>query len=152
MDKKTIMREIGYKLKKLRESLRYRIFEMADYLGNERTSYTRYELGQTPPKLMTLYKVAEKFDISLDWLIRNKGPMYFKQKQGNQTEPPPTPADAPPDDIKELLDHMQDIPLLRYEVLTMFHKFKEKNKDMVEQAMSDPAAQGPSLHGHGAGL
>ncbi|MCP5103777.1 MAG: helix-turn-helix transcriptional regulator [bacterium] len=135
MDKKKIIREVGYKLQKLRESLRYRVFEMADYLGNERTSYTRYEQGQTAPKLMLLYKVAEKFDISLDWLIRNKGPMYFKQKQDNQSQSTPTAAPPLPADIKELLDHMDKIPLLRYEVLTMFHKFKEKNKDSVAEAM-----------------
>ncbi len=134
MDKKTLLREIGYKLRKLRDPLRYKVGEMADSIGNERTSYNRYEQGKTPPKLMTLYRLAETYDISLDWLIRNKGPMYCKEKETTKTEPHPT-LDSLSDDLKELLAHLQKIPLLRYEVLTMFYKFKEKNKEMVAAAM-----------------
>jgi len=43
---------------------------------------------------------------------------------------------VPPMDIKELLDHMEKIPLLRCEVLAFFLKFKEKNKEMVANAFT----------------
>jgi transcriptional regulator with XRE-family HTH domain len=133
MDKNSLLKEIGYKLKKLREQLRYRSSEMADGLGAERTGYSKYEQGKTPPKLIVLYRLAEKFDVSLDWLIRGKGPMYYKQKETK--EPDARPAHT--DEINELLDHMEKIPLLHHEVLAFFLKFKEKNKDMVAKAFEE---------------
>jgi len=124
MDKKSLLREIGNKLRKFREPLRYRSSEMADCIGAERTGYSKYEQGKTPPKLIVLYKLAEKFDVSLDWLIRGKGPMYYKQKETK--EPGARSAPAQTDEINELLDHMEKIPLLRHEILAFFLKFKDK--------------------------
>ena len=40
-------------------------------------------------------------------------------------------------EIKELLTHIRRIPLLRYEVLGLFQKFKLQYKDLVESAMKD---------------
>jgi len=133
MDKKSLLREIGNKLRKFREPLRYRSSEMADSIGAERTGYSKYEQGKTPPKLIVLYKLAEKFDVSLDWLIRGKGPMYYKQKETK--EPGARPAQT--DEINELLDHMEKIPLLRHEILAFFLKFKDKNKEMVANAFEE---------------
>ncbi len=133
MDKRNVLREIGHKLRKFRETLKLTVSQMADGIGNERTGYIRYEQGKTPAKLMTLYKLAEKYDLSLDWLIRNKGPMYYKEKEIKEAKPITT-LDSLPNDIKELLDHMEKVPLLRYEVLAFFLKFKDKNKEMVANA------------------
>ncbi len=133
MDKRSVLREIGSKLRTFRETLKLKVSEMADGIGNERSGYIRYEQGKTPAKLMTLYKLAEKYDLSLDWLIRNKGPMYYKEKEIKEAKPMPT-LDSLPNDIKELLDHMEKVPLLRYEVLAFFLKFKDKNKEMVANA------------------
>ncbi len=133
MDKRSVLRETGSKLRTFRETLKLKVSEMADGIGNERTGYIRYEQGKTPAKLMTLYKLAEKYDLSLDWLIRNKGPMYYKEKEMKEAKPITT-LDSLPNDIKELLDHMEKVPLLRYEVLAFFLKFKDKNKEMVANA------------------
>ena len=38
-------------------------------------------------------------------------------------------------DVKELLEHMEHIPLLRHEVLAFFYRFKEEYKEMVETTM-----------------
>ena len=143
MDRKNLLLEIGYKLRKVREPLTYTVSQMADSIGNERTSYNRYEKGKALPKLLALYKLGNKFDVSLDWLIRNEGPMYYKEKESNEqkiiksnsqhTQPN---LDSMPADIKELLDHMEKIPLLRHEVLAFFLKFKDKNKEMVANAFN----------------
>jgi transcriptional regulator with XRE-family HTH domain len=155
MDKKKLLKEIGYKLNKIRDSLHLNTTEMAACLESERTSYIRYEQGQTPPKITTLFSLGESYGISLDWLIRNKGPMYFKETE-NEVEaikepekeiditnaPPAQPTvDSLPDDIRELLDHMEKIPLLRYEVLAFFLKFKDKNKEMVAKAFAGRAEE-----------
>jgi hypothetical protein len=44
-------------------------------------------------------------------------------------------------DVTELLEHMDKIPLLRYEVLVLFHNFKEGYKDMVHSAMREEVGE-----------
>ncbi len=138
MDKKTLMKDIGYKLRKIRESSRYRPHEMADFLGTWQSTYSRYEKGETPLNIITLYKLANRFNISLDWLIRGKGPMYYNEKEvGQKSEPDHTEQQLLQilgEDVKELLEHMVQIKLLRYEILVYFQKFKEKHKTKVDAA------------------
>ena len=139
MDKKTLMKDIGYKLRKIRESSRYRPHEMADFLGTWQSTYSRYEKGETPLNLLTLHKLANRFNISLDWLILSKGPMYYNEKELNQ-EPEPNQTEQKlletlGEDVKELLEYMAQIKLLRYEILVYFQKFKEKHKAKVDAAV-----------------
>jgi hypothetical protein len=37
--------------------------------------------------------------------------------------------------MKELLDHMEKIPLLRFEMMSHFYKFKEEHSELVEKTM-----------------
>ena len=39
-------------------------------------------------------------------------------------------------DVRDLLVHMERIPLLRYKVLSFLQKFKLEYKDLVESAMA----------------
>jgi transcriptional regulator with XRE-family HTH domain len=146
MDKKNLLIEIGYKLKKVREALRLKNSELADDIGFNRSSFCRYESGKTPPGIKTLYGLGEKFNISLDWLICNKGEMFYREIAATELEKesmePPAPPSSPtldslPGDIRELLEHMERIPLLRYEILTYFLKFKDKNKELVLNAFTN---------------
>ncbi|MDQ1353779.1 MAG: hypothetical protein QG657_4086, partial [Acidobacteriota bacterium] len=38
-------------------------------------------------------------------------------------------------DFKELIEHMERIPMLKHEMLLSFCKFKEDRKDLVDAAM-----------------
>jgi hypothetical protein len=88
----------------------------------------------------------KKFDASMDWLLFNKGPLFYKEKTPEETKQPPE--EKPPvqqkqpekqteekfpgleqvmTDVKELLDYMAKDPLLKYEVLVYFYKYKKEN-------------------------
>jgi transcriptional regulator with XRE-family HTH domain len=146
MDQKTLMKEIGNKLKEIREPSGYNHREMGERLGIDKTSYYRYENGETPPKLMTLYKLGSEFDISLDWLIRGIDPMHCKEREVKKEAepplpppppPPPAPVEILPDDVKELVEHMDRIPVLRYKILLYFLHLKEKYKETVDAVMKE---------------
>lgn len=133
MDRKKLMREIGEKLRNIRNSLNLRNFQMADSLGIYRTSYYRNELGETAPQLSGLYQLGKLYDISMDWLILDRGPKYYKEKEILKTgeivkQSEPIPPIAYDRDVKQLLDYMENVPLFRHEVLVMFYKFKEQYK------------------------
>jgi len=137
MDKKTLLSNIRQKLRMIREPLRYSQREMADRLGIYCASYSRHESGETMPMVTTLYKLGNIFNISLDWLVQNKGPMYYKEKE--ETGSNGEISKELRKDVSELLEHMEQILLLRYEILASFHKFKEEHKEMVMEAMKAAA-------------
>jgi hypothetical protein len=91
-----------------------------------------------------------------------KGPMYYKEKEEIPEEKPvekeeeiqkeieevrvpavekESTGETWPEEIRELLDHMECIPLLRYELLAYFYKFKEEHKEMVVEAMKKNKAE-----------
>nr|DAL87881.1 MAG TPA: repressor protein [Caudoviricetes sp.] len=82
----------GQRLKSLRESKDLSQQELADRLKINRSTYARYELGQTQPDFDTLQKLADYFDVSTDYILgrtndpstkddSEKGEMYFFDKE-----------------------------------------------------------------------
>ena len=62
------------KLKEIRTIKGYSQQEVADYLGCTAVSYSRYESGNRSPSLEMLIKLADYFDVTIDYLLgRNTG-------------------------------------------------------------------------------
>ncbi|MCX6582803.1 MAG: helix-turn-helix transcriptional regulator [Candidatus Aminicenantes bacterium] len=131
MDKDNdLLKEMGHKLSQLRQNQKDTISQMADRLGVWRNTYVRNENGETPLSYKAMIAMVDCYGVSLDWLVVNKGPMYYKEKV-LKNEPPLNP------DFKELIEHMERIPMLKHEMLLSFCKFKEDRKDLVEAAMKN---------------
>jgi len=136
MNRKTILQEIAARLKNLREQLKYSRGEMAAHFGITKNGYERNERGETLPGIDTLNRLSKNFDISMDWFLFNKGPMYYKEKEHKEEKPAEKNAsetllalqEVVPD-VKELLDYMGLDPLLRYEVLVHFYKYKREQEN-----------------------
>ena len=56
-------------LKKLRRQRGVTQKEIADYLGISVSAYGNYELGQRKPNFEILCKIADFFDVSIDYLL-----------------------------------------------------------------------------------
>jgi transcriptional regulator with XRE-family HTH domain len=129
-----IVKEIGQRIKALRGELKLSQDEMARLFGIVRTTYNRYERGEAYPGPQVLSMLADRFNVSVDWLVCGKGPMFYRQK----AEPEKVPElEEVMDDVKEMLALMERIPLLRYKVLTFLQEFKLENRDLVETAAKD---------------
>ena len=59
------MKELGERLRILRESVKLSQVKMAELLGVKQSSINRYEQGQSAPSLETLVKYADYFDVSM---------------------------------------------------------------------------------------
>jgi transcriptional regulator with XRE-family HTH domain len=127
---KDFLKEMGHKLSQLRQNQKDTISQMADHLGVWRSTYVRNENGETPLSYKAMIAMVDYYGVSLDWLVVNKGPMYYEEKV-LKNEPPLNP------DFKELIEHMERIPMLKHEMLLSFCKFKEDRKDLVEAAMKN---------------
>ncbi len=63
------MKEIGKRLKYLREGIGVSQEKLAKMLGTTQSSINRYENGQTEPPVETFRKYADLFDVSLDYIF-----------------------------------------------------------------------------------
>lgn len=63
------MKELGERLRGLRESVKLSQVKMAELLGVKQSSINRYEQGLSAPSLETLVKYADYFDVSMDYIF-----------------------------------------------------------------------------------
>lgn len=59
----------GERLKRLREDKKLSQQQLADRLNINRSTYARYELGQTQPDYETLQRLADFYGVSVDYLF-----------------------------------------------------------------------------------
>jgi transcriptional regulator with XRE-family HTH domain len=137
MGTKTIQENFSSRLTGLRQSLHYSRGQMATYFKVKQVTYRRYEQGLLMPGFTSLYGVAVKLGVSLDWLVCGRGPVYFKEIQEklekqeiHETNPP---------EIANLLDHMNRIPLFCNEILSYFYKLKAEHGEIIASAMEKPS-------------
>lgn len=81
INKREFSRELGRRLTILRKQLGFSRPEMAERFGISSNALGKNEHGESIPNTQTLHRLASDFDISMDWLFFNKGPMYHKEKK-----------------------------------------------------------------------
>lgn len=64
-----IMLEFGQRLKALRKEKNLKQVEMAEFLGCTDRNYQKMEYGDINVPGLTLIKLADFFDVSLDYLV-----------------------------------------------------------------------------------
>jgi hypothetical protein len=103
----------------------------------------RKELTQEIAIKLLLYRLAKNLDLSLDWLLLDRGTRFYKEKvpaKKDTSTPSTSLSDSLEKDrlsaeIMELVEHMENVPMLRHEILTQFHKFKEAHPEIIEREM-----------------
>ena len=63
------MKEVGKRLKALRESIGISQVKMAEAIGSTQSSVNRYENGQSTPPVELFRRYADYFDVSLDYIF-----------------------------------------------------------------------------------
>ena len=63
------MPEFGQRLKLLRKEKNLKQRDMAEYLGCSERNYQKMEYGDINVPALTLIRLAELFDVSLDYLV-----------------------------------------------------------------------------------
>lgn len=62
-------KEIGKKLKDLRDSLNLSQLKFADKCGISQTTYSHYETGLNLITTMNAYAICKTYNVSMDWLV-----------------------------------------------------------------------------------
>ena len=79
------MEKFHEKLKMLRKKKGLTQQEIADEIGINRGSYSNWEKGKREPSFENLVKLADLFDVSLDWLF-GREQMKFKKRSPTQLQ------------------------------------------------------------------
>jgi transcriptional regulator with XRE-family HTH domain len=135
MDSKSIQENFSKRLTELRQALHYSRRKMATFFRVTQITYRRYEQGVMLPGFISLYDVAVKLGVSLDWLVCGQGPVYFKEIKEKLEKQ--AVHEAYPPEITNLLDHMNRIPLLRNEMLSYFYKLKAEHGEIIARGMEE---------------
>lgn len=79
------MKEIGKRLKDLREGVKLSQVKLAEILGTQQSSINRYETGQSTPGPEVFLRYADYFDVSMDYIYcrtdQPQGKLYNYQPQ-----------------------------------------------------------------------
>ena len=116
------MKEVGKRLKALRESLGLSQVKMAEALGSTQSSINRYENGQATPTVELLRKYADYFDVSMDYIFAR-----CDDPQGKLYEAKP-PVDANNPELRRFVEMCFDPES------PMNEKLKEAMLKMLEEA------------------
>lgn len=65
-------REIGQRIRSVRRNKKVRQRELGDILGFSENYIGKLETGKRIPSLDALVRIADYFDVSLDYLVRGK--------------------------------------------------------------------------------
>ena len=123
--KTALKKEIGRRMREVRKSLGYTQDQMVDYFDCGRANYSRIEKGEVFPNPTMLEVLNQRFNISLHWLVCNKGDMH----QSRGAAPPETAdLDTPIEagEIRELLLYVNAVPMVRHAVLGFFLEYLEE--------------------------
>lgn len=137
------------RLKEVRESLAYNQERMAALLGLSRDSYAKKEVGETYPGYTVLMKLGANYDISMDWFLLGRGEMLFKEQaeekegkgENEETRGKEGESEALNPEQRELLAHMEKVPLLNHEIMAFYHRFKMQNKELFLPAAEKPTKE-----------
>ena len=70
--KEAIKMNFSKTIKELREQNNYTQNFVAKKLGIRQSSYNKYETGKSRPEYENLVKLAQLYDVSIDYLLENK--------------------------------------------------------------------------------
>lgn len=95
----------GERLKKLRNRKGFSQKELTDRLNLNRSTYARYELCQTQPDFDTLDKLANFYDVTVDYLLgRSNDPELTEEQQKEYNELEEIIESLPEDEKKKVIN------------------------------------------------
>lgn len=139
MKHKISLNGVASRMKIIRNEKKLRTLEMATQFGITPNVYRKYERAVFFPPLHLLVFLAQKFGISMNWFILNKGPMYMDdietalhekelRKQGELPVVPPDAMIVTSPEIKDLIRFMEENPLHKFQLLTHFYQCKQESQ------------------------
>lgn len=138
-EKAMFKKEIGARIRQVRNMLGYTQEKMVDFFDCGRANYSRIEKGEVFPNPTMLKALNKKFKVSLPWLICNKGQMLERKTRKSRDIDIECLEEA---EIRELFLYMDTVPMVKHAVLGFFLEYKGKNKRLIEPLLKQRQLKG----------
>ncbi len=154
-EKEQLIRDMGYRIRKTRETLGFKQKHFADRLGVSNTHICDIENGNAGCGSYILFLISKKFKSNPLYLLHGTGQMFYDSaaqqvNPGPSSAPTPVPqpeaAPEPVDSrqveedlgedgsrIRELLSFFKRSPVVKFAVLGFFSKFLIENKAVIAE-------------------
>ncbi len=123
---KDIVKAVAANLTDVRKHLNFSQAKMASYVGVNPSSYSKNENAQCLPSMSSLKRLSNSLNVSMDWLLFNRGSMFItKKKASSPIEDPLKKYTAAIPKLIEMLDHMLEDDLLCTNMMYHYQKAKK---------------------------
>lgn len=127
-----IKAEVGSRLRDVRLTLGYSVSRMAVLLNLNKMTYVKNENGTHFPGAVTLINLSTEYNVSIDWLLCNRGTMFY----GEKDQAKKLLASKDEVQIDEMVNLMKNIPLAYHSMITSFLRFKVDNEAYLDREMA----------------
>jgi transcriptional regulator with XRE-family HTH domain len=100
------MQNTASRLLQFRDLMRWSPTDMASKIGISVGAYYKNENGLTFPNLNSLDHMQRDLNISMDWFIFNKGPMFYSEKEKENL---PVVSEEKKPGIQEIIPDVQEL-------------------------------------------
>ncbi len=123
-------------MRKIRKALGYTQNKIVSFFDIGRANYSRIEKGEIFPGAAILNTLRSEFNVSLDWLLTNKGDMFLQSAESaNKERLNFLNLGDYTGEVKELLVYMEKVPMVKHAVLGFFIEYRAKNKSIIDPLM-----------------
>ena len=119
------------RLKKTRQQLAQNQKNFAKELGFTNTYLSELEAGERNISHNVIMKLADKYNISPNWILLGKGPMFFKQKENLDSNESLNLQQMDPN-LKLLNWYCKNSPMVKHSVLGYFFRLLRIDKAIIE--------------------
>jgi len=132
--KPQLRKEIGLRMRKVRKTLGYTQVKMVSFFEIGRANYSRIEKGEIFPSPTILHTLNKRFQVSLDWLIANEGPMFILERQ-KQDAMKNLKSGKYGEEVNDFLFHIEKVPMVRHAMMGFFLEYKQKNLGLIQEIL-----------------
>jgi transcriptional regulator with XRE-family HTH domain len=137
-EKEKAKKEIGERLRKFRKYLKLNQGELSVYLDIGRADLSSTERGRIYPTVYVLYLLKNKFNVSLNWLLFNEGEIFYTEPVKRRENSGLNPLN---EELKDLIFHIENIPMVRHAVLSFFFEYKVRNQYLIDDSLQSSNEQ-----------
>jgi transcriptional regulator with XRE-family HTH domain len=134
--KEELRKAVGQRMRKIRKTMGYTQEKMVSYFDIGRANYSRIEKGEVWPGVHILFVLRTRFCVSLDWLITNTGKMFTRDRQNKGAEAK-IDLGHYSDEVKDLLNYIDKIPMVKHAILSYFLEYKIKNQAIIQHFLEE---------------
>lgn len=129
--KQELKKEVGKRLRQFREKAGLTQRRMASHFDIGHANYSRIERGEIFPGIYVLNILKQEFDLSLHWLVCGQGEMFAPGSDKNDC----IDIREYTQDVKELIQYMEKVPMIKHAVLSFFMEYKMKNEGILKRIL-----------------